>query len=130
MHRWRTHEQRPPRRYPRRPHRGCGYSRPPRGKIDIFDFHAYRAIDGAIADKAVNRLAEGKNKGGNFKIRRVRYSSGRPLSAFIWPCRLLLSSRLFCEPRVGLVALRALRVTATLMISATKRSNASARFIS
>ena len=42
------------------------------GKIDIFDFHAYVAIDRAIADKALKRLAEGKIKGRNFKVRRVR----------------------------------------------------------
>ena len=41
------------------------------GKIDIFDFHAYVAIDRAIADKALNRLAVGRIKGRNFKIRRV-----------------------------------------------------------
>ncbi len=41
------------------------------GKIDIFDFHSYVAIDRAIADKALNRLTVGRIKGRNFKIRRV-----------------------------------------------------------
>ncbi|MDD2768661.1 MAG: ATP-dependent RNA helicase DbpA [Methylococcus sp.] len=42
------------------------------GKIDIFDFHAYVAIDRAIAEQALKRLAEGKIKGRTFKVRRVR----------------------------------------------------------
>lgn len=41
------------------------------GKIDIFDFHAYVAIDRAIADQALKRLALGKIKGRNFKVRKV-----------------------------------------------------------
>ncbi|WP_407080152.1 ATP-dependent RNA helicase DbpA [Candidatus Methylospira mobilis] len=42
------------------------------GKIDIFDFHAYVAIERSIADKALQRLSQGKIKGRNFKIRKVR----------------------------------------------------------
>ena len=42
------------------------------GKIDIFDFHAYVAIERAIADQALQRLSQGKIKGRNFKIRKVR----------------------------------------------------------
>jgi ATP-independent RNA helicase DbpA len=42
------------------------------GKIDIFDFHAYVAVERAIADKALQRLSQGKIKGRNFKIRKIR----------------------------------------------------------
>jgi len=40
------------------------------GKIDIFDFSAYVAIDRSIADQALRRLSGGKIKGRNFKVRR------------------------------------------------------------
>jgi len=42
------------------------------GKIDIFDYSAYVAVDRAIADRALKRLSAGKIKGRNFKIRRFR----------------------------------------------------------
>ncbi len=42
------------------------------GKIDIFDFSAYVAIERSIADKALRRLSAGKIKGRNFKVRRFR----------------------------------------------------------
>lgn len=42
------------------------------GKIDIFDFSSYVAIERSIADKALSRLSAGKIKGRNFKVRRFR----------------------------------------------------------
>jgi ATP-independent RNA helicase DbpA len=40
------------------------------GKIDIFDFSSYVAVERSIADKALTRLSSGKIKGRNFKVRR------------------------------------------------------------
>ncbi len=42
------------------------------GKIDIFDHQAYVAIERALADKALQQLAEGKIKGRFFKVCRLR----------------------------------------------------------
>jgi ATP-dependent RNA helicase DbpA len=42
------------------------------GKIDIFDKHAYVAVDSAIAKQALKMLAEGKIKGRKFKVRKLR----------------------------------------------------------
>ena len=42
------------------------------GKIDIFDFSSYVAVERSIADKALGRLSAGKIKGRNFKVRRFR----------------------------------------------------------
>jgi ATP-independent RNA helicase DbpA len=50
----------------------AGIPGPQVGKIDIFDFSAYVAVDRAIADHALKRLSAGKIKGRNFKIRRFR----------------------------------------------------------
>jgi ATP-independent RNA helicase DbpA len=41
------------------------------GKIDVFDFVAYVAIDRSVADSAFVRLREGKIKGRKFRVRRV-----------------------------------------------------------
>ncbi len=41
------------------------------GKIDIFDHHAYVAIDRAAVDKALHQLGTGKMKGRYFKVRRI-----------------------------------------------------------
>ena len=50
----------------------AGIPSPHVGKIDIFDFSSYVAIERSIADKALKRLSTGKIKGRNFKIRRFR----------------------------------------------------------
>ncbi|MEE8059788.1 MAG: ATP-dependent RNA helicase DbpA [Pseudomonadales bacterium] len=42
------------------------------GKITIFDFVAYVAIERGIADEALKRLENGKIKGRKFKIRKLR----------------------------------------------------------
>ncbi len=39
------------------------------GRIDIFDFHAYVAIERSLAKRALGRLANGRIKGRRFKIR-------------------------------------------------------------
>ncbi len=41
------------------------------GQIDIFDFHAYVAIDRIFADEALERLKNGRIKGRTFKVRPV-----------------------------------------------------------
>lgn len=41
------------------------------GKIDIMDFAAYVSIERQLADKALQRLAEGKIKGRKFKVRKL-----------------------------------------------------------
>ena len=41
------------------------------GKIDIFDFVAYVAVERDLADKALGRLLNGKIKGRKFKLRRL-----------------------------------------------------------
>jgi len=50
----------------------AGIPGPQVGKIDIFDFSSYVAIDRSVADRALKRLSAGKIKGRNFKIRRFR----------------------------------------------------------
>ncbi len=50
----------------------AGIPSPQVGKIDIFDFSSYVAIDRSVADKALKRLSAGKIKGRNFKVRRFR----------------------------------------------------------
>ena len=42
------------------------------GKIDIFDHHAFVAVDRPIAKQALKLLAEGKIKGRRFKVRKLR----------------------------------------------------------
>jgi len=42
------------------------------GKIDIFDRHAYVAIERSISDKALKQLSTGKIKGRNFKARKLQ----------------------------------------------------------
>ena len=42
------------------------------GKIDIFDYSAYVAIEKPIARQALKILTEGKIKGRNFKVRKLR----------------------------------------------------------
>ena len=42
------------------------------GKIDIFDFHAYVAVERSIATQALKHLENGKIKGKKFKARRFR----------------------------------------------------------
>lgn len=42
------------------------------GKIDIFDNHAYVAVERAIAKQALKILSEGKIKGRKFKVRKLR----------------------------------------------------------
>ena len=42
------------------------------GKIDIFDFCAYVAVNTAVAKKALQHLQQGKLKGRKFKARQVR----------------------------------------------------------
>ena len=42
------------------------------GKIDIFDNHAYVAVDRPIAKQALKILSEGKIKGRMFKVRKLR----------------------------------------------------------
>jgi ATP-independent RNA helicase DbpA len=42
------------------------------GKIDIFDHHAYVAIQRAMADKALQQLTTGKMKGRFFKVRKIQ----------------------------------------------------------
>jgi ATP-independent RNA helicase DbpA len=41
------------------------------GKIDVFDFITYVAVDRSVADSALTRLREGKIKGRKFRVRRV-----------------------------------------------------------
>jgi ATP-independent RNA helicase DbpA len=41
------------------------------GKIDVFDFVTYVAVDRSVADSALTRLREGKIKGRKFRVRRV-----------------------------------------------------------
>ncbi|MDD5276916.1 MAG: ATP-dependent RNA helicase DbpA [Methylovulum sp.] len=43
------------------------------GKIDIFDAHAYVAIKRDSADKALNRLRNGKIKGRSFNVRKSQW---------------------------------------------------------
>ena len=42
------------------------------GKIDIFDHHAYVAVERSIADKALQQLSTGKIKGRYFKVRKLQ----------------------------------------------------------
>ena len=42
------------------------------GQIDIFDFHAYVAIERKFADKALERLTNGRIKGRTLKVRPIR----------------------------------------------------------
>ncbi len=42
------------------------------GKIDIFDHHAFVAVDRPIAKQALKLLSEGKIKGRKFKVRKLR----------------------------------------------------------
>ena len=42
------------------------------GKIDIFDFCAYVAIERAVANRALKRLQSGKIKGRQFRVRKLR----------------------------------------------------------
>ena len=42
------------------------------GKIDVFDFLAYVAIEHSMAGQALSRLAEGSIKGRRFKVRKLR----------------------------------------------------------
>ncbi|BFM15993.1 ATP-dependent RNA helicase DbpA [Maricurvus nonylphenolicus] len=42
------------------------------GKIDIFPFHAYVAVKRASANRALKSLQQGKIKGRNFKVRKLR----------------------------------------------------------
>ena len=42
------------------------------GKIDIYDFSAYIAIDSDYAREAQNQLAQGKIKGKSFRVRKLR----------------------------------------------------------
>lgn len=42
------------------------------GKIDIFDFYAYVAVNTSVAKKALQHLQQGKMKGRKFKARQLR----------------------------------------------------------
>ena len=42
------------------------------GKIDIFDFNAYVAVERSVAHKALNAIKNGQIKGKKFKVRRFR----------------------------------------------------------
>ena len=42
------------------------------GKIDIFDYSAYVAIDRSVANRALKRLQNGKIKGRQFRVRKLR----------------------------------------------------------
>ena len=41
------------------------------GKIDIFDFCSYVAVDRTIANQAIQRLQKGKIKGRPFRVRKL-----------------------------------------------------------
>ncbi|CAM3606937.1 ATP-dependent RNA helicase DbpA [Parendozoicomonas haliclonae] len=42
------------------------------GKIDVFDFTAYVAVDRTVANQALKRLQAGKIKGRQFRVRKLR----------------------------------------------------------
>ena len=49
----------------------AGFAASQIGKIKVTDFHTYVAVDAAIADEAVRRLAAGQLKGRKVKLRRL-----------------------------------------------------------
>lgn len=50
----------------------AGFTKEQVGKINVFDFHAYVALDRRIAEQAYQRLVKGNIKGRTFKMRLIQ----------------------------------------------------------
>lgn len=51
---------------------GVGLDKSQVGKIDIFDFHAYVAVEQEVARKTVSKLTSSRIKGKNIKVRKLK----------------------------------------------------------